>query len=109
MVSLAETQKLIPYTTLQTELGLESIREVEDMIIEGISSGIVTGKLDQKNSYFEVDFVIGRDIQPADFRKLFSNTNFCCFYRWQILMEVILLAILRFEKLILDGLNESHE
>ena len=27
----------------------------------------MTGKLDQKNSYFEVDFVIGRDIQPSDY------------------------------------------
>jgi len=78
VVSLAETQKLIPYTTLQTELGLESIREVEDMIIEGISSGIVTGKLDQKNSYFEVDFVIGRDIQPADFSGIIGVLSGWC-------------------------------
>jgi hypothetical protein len=27
--------------------------------------GIILGKLDQKNSYFEVDFVIGRDIKQV--------------------------------------------
>jgi len=78
VVTLAETEKLIPYATLQEKLGLESIREVEDLIIEGISCGIMTGKLDQKNSYFEVDFVIGRDIQPSDFAGIIGVLSGWC-------------------------------
>ena len=31
-----------------------------------MSSGVALGKLDQKNSHFEVDFVIGRDIRKMD-------------------------------------------
>eukprot|EP00088_Acartia_fossae_P000399 TRINITY_DN10164_c0_g1_i2.p1 TRINITY_DN10164_c0_g1~~TRINITY_DN10164_c0_g1_i2.p1 ORF type:complete len:277 (-),score=53.20 TRINITY_DN10164_c0_g1_i2:523-1353(-) len=78
VVSLAETEKLIPYSTLQAELGLETVREVEDLIIEGISSGIMNGKLDQKNSRFEVDFVIGRDIKQSDFPGIMGVLNSWC-------------------------------
>ena len=52
--TILKSEKLLSYATLQQSLGLESVRDVEDLIIEGISSGIVTGKLDQKNSCFEV-------------------------------------------------------
>ena len=31
-----ETEKLIPYSVLQDKLGLESVKEVEDLIIEGM-------------------------------------------------------------------------
>ena len=79
-VSLAETNKLLSYSLLQEELGISTVRELEDLIIEvghfwklfsytsfqGISSGVALGKLDQKNSHFEVDFVIGRDIRKMD-------------------------------------------
>jgi len=78
VVSLAETEKLIPYNTLQNEVGLASVREVEDLIIEGISCGIMNGKLDQKCSRFEVDFVIGRDIRQSDFGGIVSVlSNWC--------------------------------
>ena len=61
-------------------------RELEDLLIEGISGGAVGGKLDQKSrvfevlpivqffiekqtllsTYFQVDFVSGRDIRKID-------------------------------------------
>lgn len=65
------------------------MRDLEDLIIEGIYAGlyftdvnrftilkffnftiadIIHGKLDQKNSQFEVDFAIGRDIQAGDIK-----------------------------------------
>ena len=63
VVSLAETSKVLAYSLLMAELGLTTIRELEDLVIEGISAGVVQGKLDQKSSHFEVDYVIGRDIR----------------------------------------------
>ena len=45
------------------ELEISTVRELEDLVIEGISAGVVQGKLDQKSSHFEVDYVIGRDIR----------------------------------------------
>jgi len=78
VVSLAEQNKLLPYSLLQTELGISSVRELEDLVIEGISAGVVLGKLDQKNSYFEVDFVIGRDIRKMDIGNIVSVLSAWC-------------------------------
>jgi len=66
VVSLATESKLIPYSRLQEELDMGSVRDLEDLVIEGASAGIVLGKLDQKNSHFEVDYFIGRDIKKVD-------------------------------------------
>ena len=33
-MSLAETNKLLPYSLLQEELGISTVRELEDLIIE---------------------------------------------------------------------------
>ena len=63
VVSLAETNKMLGYNLLMGELDINTVRELEDLVIEGISAGVVQGKLDQKCSHFEVDFVIGRDIR----------------------------------------------
>ena len=48
IVSLAEHNKIIPYSDLQRHLEIEELRELEDLIIETINAGLVTGKLDQK-------------------------------------------------------------
>lgn len=78
LVSMAETKKVLPYAALLTELDLGSVRELEDLIIEGISAGIILGKLDQKDSFFEVDFVIGRDIKQSDFAGITAVlSNWC--------------------------------
>ena len=63
VVSLAEQSKVLAYTLLMQELHIDNVRELEDLVIEGISAGVVQGKLDQKSSHFEVDYVIGRDIR----------------------------------------------
>ena len=66
-----------------SELGISTVRELEDLVIEGISAGVVQGKLDQKSSHFEVDYVIGRDIRLVvntkeshrDTKMLFSESQ----------------------------------
>jgi COP9 signalosome complex subunit 7 len=78
VAALAETEKLLPYTTLQNELGLESVRDVEDLIIEGIACGVMSGKLDQKLKHFEVEFVIGRDIRQSEFPSIISVLSSWC-------------------------------
>lgn len=55
--------QVLAYSLLMAELGISTVRELEDLVIEGISAGVVQGKLDQKSSHFEVDYVIGRDIR----------------------------------------------
>merc|ERR1719431_1210549 len=78
VVSLAEKNKLLPYKLLMAELGISTVRELEDLVIEGISAGVVLGKLDQKNSHFEVDFVIGRDIRKIDIGNIVSVLTAWC-------------------------------
>lgn len=78
VATLAESEKLLPYSTLQNELGLETVRDVEDLIIEGIACGVMSGKLDQKLKHFEVEFVIGRDIRQSDFPSIISILSSWC-------------------------------
>merc|ERR1719300_321361 len=78
VVSLAEQNKLLPYSLLMSELEINTVRELEDLVIEGISAGVVLGKLDQKSSCFEVDFVIGRDIRKIDIGAIVSVLTAWC-------------------------------
>ena len=40
VVSLAEQNKLLPYSLLMSELEITTVRELEDLVIEGISGNI---------------------------------------------------------------------
>jgi len=42
----------------------------QDLIIDAIYADIIRGKLDQKNHQLEVDFAIGRDIQPEHIHEI---------------------------------------
>merc|ERR1719210_2980290 len=78
VVSLAEQNKLLPYNLLMSELDITTVRELEDLVIEGISAGVIQGKLDQKSSHFEVDYVIGRDIRKSDIGSIVSVLSAWC-------------------------------
>jgi hypothetical protein len=45
---------------------------------QGIAAGVFQGKLDQKNSHFEVDFVIGRDIRKIDIGNIVGVLSAWC-------------------------------
>jgi COP9 signalosome complex subunit 7 len=47
---------------------VSTIRELEDLIIEGTNNNVLRGKLDQKSSHFEVDYAMGRDIKKVQFQ-----------------------------------------
>lgn len=40
IVTLSEREKCIPYKTLQSELDISNVRELEDLIIEAIYAGM---------------------------------------------------------------------
>ena len=65
LASMASKEKLIAYADLQKSLHIDSVRELEDLIIEGASQNVVQGKLDQKNRRFEVEYAMARDIQKV--------------------------------------------
>ncbi|ETK77732.1 hypothetical protein L915_16056 [Phytophthora nicotianae] len=66
VVSLAHRFKNIPYDTLIQDLGVSTVREVEDILIDTIYSGLVLGKLDQKSRCFVVKYAVGRDTRHED-------------------------------------------
>lgn len=43
---------------------------MKDLIIEAVYADIVRGKLDQKHQLLEMDYAIGRDIQPDNVREI---------------------------------------
>ncbi|KAE9022195.1 hypothetical protein PR003_g12411 [Phytophthora rubi] len=65
-VSLAHRFKNIPYDTLMQDLGVSTVREVEDILIDTIYSGLIQGKLDQKSRCFVVKYAVGRDTHHED-------------------------------------------
>jgi COP9 signalosome complex subunit 7 len=63
IITIGEKNKRIAYTTLLKELEMESLREVEDLLIDVIYTKAIEGKMDQKNSWIEVESTIARDIK----------------------------------------------
>ena len=47
------------------ELGLSSIRAVEDLLILGLYNSVFTGRLDHDQSRIDLSATIGRDIQHS--------------------------------------------
>ena len=66
IVSLAHTQKKVPYEVLQAELAINNVRELEDLIIDTIYTGLVTGKMDQTTGVLKVKSAVPRDVKPED-------------------------------------------
>lgn len=78
IASLATKTKTIKYSDLQAELRIDSVRELEDLIIEGSNENVLRGKLDQRSSQFEVDFAMARDIQRSDIVKIKDTLQAWC-------------------------------
>ena len=57
---------------------MPTIRELEDLIIDAIYLDIVRGKLDQRAQQFEVEYTMGRDLEPGKVEQLLvSLQNWC--------------------------------
>ncbi|TFK47965.1 hypothetical protein OE88DRAFT_1664941 [Heliocybe sulcata] len=65
LVSLAMERRILPYSTLLHALDMPTIRELEDLIIDAIYMDMIRGKLDQKEQQFEVEYTMGRDLEPG--------------------------------------------
>ncbi|KAH7908782.1 hypothetical protein BJ138DRAFT_1156873 [Hygrophoropsis aurantiaca] len=65
IVSLATERRILPYSFLLQELQMPTIRELEDLIIDAIYLDILRGKLDQKEQQLEIEYTMGRDLEPG--------------------------------------------
>jgi len=65
IVSLAAERRILSYSDLLKALDMPSIRELEDLIIDAIYLDVLRGKLDQSKELFEVEYTMGRDLEPG--------------------------------------------
>ncbi|WVW86051.1 hypothetical protein I302_108089 [Kwoniella bestiolae CBS 10118] len=66
LVSLALTHRSLPYDQLLSSLRLDTIRQLEDLIIDVIYAGLLGGKMHHHEKVLHVDWVSGRDLQEKD-------------------------------------------
>ncbi|RDB27416.1 COP9 signalosome complex subunit 7a [Hypsizygus marmoreus] len=72
IVSLAADRRILPYSDLLQALGMPTIRELEDLIIDAIYLDILRGKLDQKEHQLEVEYTMGRDLEPGKLEEVLA-------------------------------------
>ncbi|KAM7512179.1 hypothetical protein LguiB_011054 [Lonicera macranthoides] len=76
VLTLAETNKVLPYDVLMQQLDVANVRELEDFLInECMYVGIVRGKLDQLRRCFEVQFAAGRDLRPGQLGSMIQTLS----------------------------------
>jgi len=72
IVSLAADRRILPYADLLKALDMPTIRELEDLIIDAIYLDILRGKLDQKEQQLEVEYTMGRDLEPGKLEEVLA-------------------------------------
>ncbi|KAK7256401.1 hypothetical protein RIF29_29846 [Crotalaria pallida] len=89
VLTLADTDKVLPYDQLMQELDVTNVRELEDFLInECMYAGIVRGKLDQLRRCFEVQFAAGRDLRPGQLGNMIHTLS-----NWLSTSENLLVTI----------------
>lgn len=62
--------QVLPYAQLLQTLQMPTIRDLEDLIIDAIYQDVIRGKLDQKGQQFDVEYTMGRDVEPGKIESL---------------------------------------
>lgn len=70
LISLAMDRRVLPYAQLLQTLQMPTIRDLEDLIIDAIYQDVIRGKLDQKGQQFDVEYTMGRDVEPGKIESL---------------------------------------
>jgi COP9 signalosome complex subunit 7 len=70
LASLATHARILPYALLLGQLHVETVRELEDLIIDGIYAQVIRGKLDQLNSHLTIEYAIARDVNATAFNRM---------------------------------------
>lgn len=62
LVSLANGNNVLAYETLKQKLAVESVRQVEDVVLDAVYSGLIRAKMDQRAAQVEIVSAVGRDV-----------------------------------------------
>lgn len=74
--------QILPYADLLESLEMPTIRELEDLIIDAIYQDVIRGKLDQKEQQFEVEYTMGRDLEPGKIENVLAALQAWCAFRY---------------------------
>ncbi|WWD03573.1 hypothetical protein V865_001627 [Kwoniella europaea PYCC6329] len=78
LVTLALQHRSLTYDQLLSALRLDTIRQLEDLIIDVIYAGLLGGKMHHHEKVLHVDWVSGRDLQEKDLLGVQNNLmNWC--------------------------------
>ncbi|XP_038709618.1 COP9 signalosome complex subunit 7-like isoform X3 [Tripterygium wilfordii] len=76
VLTLAETNKVLPYDQLMQEIDVRNVRELEDFLInECMYAGVVRAKLNQLRRCFEIQFAAGRDLRPGQLGSMIETLS----------------------------------
>ncbi|XP_015782236.1 COP9 signalosome complex subunit 7 [Tetranychus urticae] len=78
VVNLASKNKILSYDKLNEELGIDNLRELENLIIDVIYSNIIKGKMDQENGWLEISSTISRDIKEEQLETIITVLSDWC-------------------------------
>lgn len=62
ILSLAKGKNILHYSILQEKLALTTVREVEDIVLAAIYTGLIRAKMNQSERCVEVGSAVGRDV-----------------------------------------------
>lgn len=66
MTSPLVDDQSLNYSTISKALEIDSIRDLEDLIIDVMYAGLLGGKMHHDEKILHVDWVTGRDVNPRD-------------------------------------------
>lgn len=62
LISLCTNNSVVPYSTLQTQLSLNSLRQLEDLVLDAIYAGLLRARMNQRAAHIEILSAVGRDV-----------------------------------------------
>lgn len=88
IASMASTSRVLSYDALIKSLDLKSARELEDLLMDCLYSGLIQGHLDQKKGELVVSNAFGRDVAVEDIPEMIAALD-----RWNGRTESAIQAI----------------
>lgn len=95
ILSLASQTKVLRYHDLFHALAIDAahLRQLEDLVIETVYAGLLSGKLNQLHSRFEVHHVQGRDVPPPATSPAQVDHMHATLSDWQLTAQTVLSAL----------------
>jgi len=75
IVEAASKNKFLYYDKLMKDLDVQSVRDLEDLVIDCVYANLLQGKLDQRKKAFEVQWVMGRDLGPNEVNDMLKTVE----------------------------------